>query len=423
MIRSSLILTGALLVLPSGGVGQEVPDDTLGVDAPTPEPDTTRWIAVAPRPRSTLVAVTVAFPVGSAQDAAGRGGTARLLAQTLQSMAEEALGPSAEARVTAERGQFRASLLAEPDNWSSAMSTLATVLFRRDLRDDRFEEGRSRLLGRMAFEAGAPVREFEVEAARVYAAGEGGWARPPDGDLEGLRTLTVGDLQQYRRRHLLPEQAVVALVGPVDETGAIRTAAGLFAGRHAAVQASATTAAWVTGNRLVMPREITNAALAFAYPLPPDGSRTDAEFLAHVLEGKLNSDPPDPGVYRIQSRVEDAPAGPLLVIEAAVFPEVGERWEQQIASAVREVALTDADEDVYFPWQQRRFRSHAMGRDAAPEDLGRRLADDLRRAGTVRDLDEDLSALTVQSLIATAQALGEPRILLFGPDMGADRDR
>ena len=423
MIRSSLILMGALLTLPSPGIGQEVPDSTTRAETPAPEPDTTRWIAVAPRPRSTVVAVTVVFPAGAAQDAAGRGGTAWMLAQTLQSMATDALGPLASARVTADRGRFRATLLATPSDWSSAVSTLATVLFRRDLRDDRFEEGRSRLLGRMAFEAGAPVREFEVEAARVYAAGEADWARPPDGDLEGLPALTVGDLQQYRRLHLLPEQAVVAVVGPVDEADAIRTAAGLFPGRRSAARASNRSAAWVTGDRLVLPRDITNASLAFAYPLPPGGSRTDAEFLAHVLEGKLNSDPPDPGVYRIQTRVEEAPAGPLLVVEAAVFPDVGVRWERQIAGAVREVALTEADEDVYFPWQQRRFRSHAMGRDAAPEERARRLAQDLLRAGTIRDLDADLSALTVRSLIATAQALGEPRILLFGPNLEADRDR
>ena len=298
---------------------------------------------------------------------------------------------------------------------------------RRELAADRFEAERSRLVSRLTFEAGAPVREFEVEAARLYASGEQDWARPPEGDLESLAAVTLDDLAQFRRRHLDAEDVVIAVVGPVDPEAAVSVTSTIRGGTSTSsassrVEAAAPGVAWATGDRLALPRDITNTSLAVAYPLPAGHDRTAAEFLAHVLHEKLNPVPPDPGVYRAEVQVLDAPTGALLVIEVAVFPEVGDRWEQQIAAAVQETAGGDPYEDVFFPWQQRRFRSAAMQRDATPEGLSRRLTDDLLRGGTGRDVDADIRALTAEGLVTLAATLGPPRVLFFGPDLSADQD-
>jgi hypothetical protein len=425
-VLSTLGLTAMVVSVPGPLAGQEV--DSAAVEpTPEPAPDTAVWIAVAPRPRGTVVATTVTFPVGSDHDPTGRGGTAWLVGRTLEGMAQEALGEGAAASVQVLRGRVYATLLAPPTTWESDFQTFATVLMRRELAAGHFEAERSRLVGRLTFEAGAPVREFEVEAARLYASGEQDWARPPEGDLESLPAVTLDDLTQFRRRLLNADDVAVAVVGPVDPDAAVGVTSAIRDGRRRASASSsaergASAVAWTTGDRLALPRDITNTSLAFAYPLPAGHDRTAAEFLAHVLQEKLNPVPPDPGVYRAETQVMDAPTGPLLVIEVAVFPEVGNRWEQQIATAIRETAGGDPYEDVFFPWQQRRFRSAAMQRDATPEGLSRRLTNDLLRGGSARDVDAEIRTLTAEGLVTLAATLGQPRVLFFGPDLGADRD-
>lgn len=424
-VLSALAVAAIVLSVPGSLTGQEV--DSAAVEpAPAPATDTAVWIAVAHRPRGSVVATTVTFPVGSGHDPDGRGGTAWLVARTLEGMAQEALGEGASVSFEVLRSRFHATLVAPPDIWESALQTFTTVLMRRELSVERFEAERSRLVGRLTFESGAPVREFEVEAARLYASGEQDWARPPEGDLESIQAVSLDDLTQYRRRHLDGADVAVAVVGPVDPDAAIGVMSTIHGrARGAAASSSAEPGpgpvAWTTGDRLALPRAITNTSLAFAYPLPADHNRTAAEFLAHVLQERLNPVPPDPGVYRAEAQLVDTPTGPLLVIEVAVFPEVGDRWERQVATAVQEAAGGDPYEDVFFPWQQRRFRSAAMRRDARPEGLSRRLTDDLLREGSTRDVDAEIRALTAEELVTLATTLGQPRLLFFGPEPGTDQ--
>ncbi len=367
------------------------------------------------------MSVSITYPVGSDHDEVGKGGTAWLLAGTLEAMAAEALGPTYQVSSAVDRGRVRFTLLSTPEAWESGLGTLSTVLSRRDLSGPAFEAVRTRLLNRMTFEAGAPVREFEAETARLYGAGEADWARPPDGETESLQGVTLNDLQQYRRGNLRAGTAVAAVVGPVEpEEAAASVAASLGSGPDE--PRAATREAWATGDRIVISRDITNTALAYAYPLPPEHSRTDADFLAHVLVEKLVSDPPDPGVYGVVARVVDAPAGPLLVIEATVFPDRGDEWARRISAAVGEVRLTNPEEDVFFPWQHRRFRSVVLESEATPEALGVRMTEDLLRAGEVRDLDVESRELGARDLVLLANDLGAPRILLFGPDLSGQQD-
>jgi predicted Zn-dependent peptidase len=396
-----------------------VPDSV----APPPAPDTAMWIAVGQRSRSTVVAATITYPVGSANDDEGRGGTAWLLARTWQAMLTDALGPDASATVSVDRSRFRATVVATPDRWETAYETLVTVLNHRDVAPDHLEVARARLLGRMTFEAGAPVREFEIEAARLYADGHTDWARSLDGSPESLQAISVRDLENFRRTHLTGEYAAVAVSGAVGVENAVRTAAVLRRGtarRSNPRPATSSPQAWLTRDRRVEARDISNAAVAFAYPLPAHHDRTEAEFLAHVLQESLNSDPPDPSVYRVEASVTDAPGGPLVIIEATVFPDAGHRWEVLIEDAVRAVRSTNPNEDVYFPWRQRRFRSVSMNAEASPEALNSRLNEDLLRDGRQRDLKERIAALSAKGLVDLANALGSPHVLYFGPDL-ADR--
>jgi hypothetical protein len=64
-----------------------------------------------------------------------------------------------------------------------------------------------------------------------------------------------------------------------------------------------------------------------------------------------------------------------------------------------------------------------MQRDATPEGLSRRLASDLLRGGATRDVDADIRTLTAEGLVTLATTLGQPRVLFFGPDLGADQEQ
>ena len=81
----ALGLVTAVGLAPFGVSGQET-DSAAAAPVSEPAPDTAVWIAVTPRPRSTVVAATVTFPAGSGNDPDGRGGTAWLLGRSLETV-------------------------------------------------------------------------------------------------------------------------------------------------------------------------------------------------------------------------------------------------------------------------------------------------------------------------------------------------
>jgi hypothetical protein len=154
-----------------------------------------------------------------------------------------------------------------------------------------------------------------------------------------------------------------------------------------------------------------------AYPAPGDLPRTRLELIAHLLEEELDPTPPDPDRYSVDVRLEETPGGPVLVVEAAVFPEATARWEGRITGAVRRLAEEPIPED-FFSWRRRRFRTARLLEEAAPEAEAARMTADLLRDGVVRDLGLEIWGLTAAAVVETARALGEPRIFVLGPDLG-----
>lgn len=397
--------------LPLAAGAQEAPPaDTMG-RAPT-----LRGVHVATRSRGTAVATAIVIPVGSAADPSEGPGTAHTLGEVLAAGVRRSLGPAAEVSVRVERDWTAFLLLAPREGWPASLEALASSLFRDPVPGDLVEAVRNGLLARFTFEEGAPVREFQRELYGVLTSAADPWARGPRGRAEAVRGLSPGDLASFRRTHYDRGTARVVVVGPVDTVAArAAVAAAGLGGRPTPRPGADDDRAWDEGERLHLAREVTNAWIGVLFPAPGDMSRTLLEALAHRVTEELNPATPDPGIYAASARVEETPGGPVLLIEAAVFPEAAQRWERRILEMVDE--LEEPAAAPFFRWQRRRFRSERLLEESPPEAEALRAALDLLREGRVRDLPAEVWSLTADAIAGAADELGDPRILVLGPDL------
>jgi hypothetical protein len=162
---------------------------------------------------------------------------------------------------------------------------------------------------------------------------------------------------------------------------------------------------------------VTNIWIGAAFPARRDTPRTVLEFLLLRLEDELNPVPRDPGLYGASVRLEDLPDGPALIVEAAVLPEDLKRWEERIERVL--IGLEARyDDDAFFELHKREFRNAALTRDAAPEAEGLRMAMDLMRDGSPRELSAEIDEMSSQQVLRAMDSLGQPRVLVFGPELG-----
>lgn len=371
--------------------------------------------AVSSHAHGTVVALALRIPTGSQDDAPGLEGTAWVLARVLEDQVARAL-ESTPAVFTAsvERATTVFTLVADPLEWEEAWSTTDSLLLRGPLDPELVESHRSALLEGLVFEAGSPYREFEDVAAALLTEPGSPWARPPRGTPASLAALGTADLERYRARHHRREAGAWAVVGPVppdpsaSETPAARP-----------VPPAPADVAWVTGDRVALARDVTSTWMVVAYPAPSDLPRTHLELVAHFLEEELDPTPPRPDRYSVDVRLEETPRGPVLLVEASVVPEAGAGWEARILRAVERMA-TEPMADDFFPWRRRRFRAERLLEEAPPEAEARRITADLLRDGRARDLGVEIWGLDARTVIETSRALGPPRILVLGPDLGQD---
>lgn len=366
---------------------------------------------------ATAVAVALRLPVGSANDPEGRDGAAWLLARVLEDQASRALDPADAAfTATVDRATTVFTLIAVPGAWERAWERVDSVLFEAALDPDLVVVHRGELLADLAFEAGSPVAESEREAAVILADPGSPFTRPPRGTTASVAGLGPAVLESYRSAFHRRRSAVRAVVGPVGSDTLVPPRAREPLSDTAAPDPEP---AWSTGDRRVEVRDVTSTWMSVAYPASPAVPRTHLELVSFLLEEELDPTPPDPDRYAVSVRIEQAPAGPVLLVEATVFPEAADRWERRILGTIERMASEPVGED-FFRWRRRRFRTHRLLRESAPEAEATRMSADLLRDGAVRDLGLEIWALDAGTLQKAARALGEPRIFRFGPDLRLD---
>ncbi len=385
-------------------------------------------VAVAPHSHGTMVSVALRVPAGSAADPVGEEGLAHLVARVRERQAAGVLDPH-RAALAARVGRSHTTwtLLATPDAWREMLRRVDELLFDTPLATELVEAERLRVLETLRFEAGSPVEAFRLEAAGLLAEPGSPWASPPRGTVVSLEELDPARAEAWRREHVRARDARVALAGPVHplpETDGAPPAPTPTAGADTARPAAPAPpplprVAWRVGDRVRMVQEVTSSWVTVAWPAPDTLSRTALELLAHLLEERLDPVPPDPDRYGVEVTVEDTPGGPVLAVEASILPEALERWEARIVDGLAALAAEPMDDD-FFRWRRRRFRTRRLLAEAAPEAEAARMTRDLATLGRSRNLDAAIWRLDAADLLEAARSLGEPRILLLGPDLAQD---
>ena len=401
--RTAALLAALALAWPVAVTAQ-------GVDAGPAPPG----IAVVRRPAATLVAVTLVIPAGSADDPADLPGVARLTGDAVAETVRWRLDPDARLEVRVERGWTAFTLLATPDVWVRSWAVLEDVLFRVPLTSAPIEAARAALLAGFTFEQGAPVREFQRELYATLAGRVSAWSHDPRGEPGALRKVDPAVVESFRARAYQLRTATAAVVGPVNE-GEARSAVAPVGTSPLPERAVGDDMAWDDGKRILLEREVTNAWIGAFFPAPADLPRTRLDFLAHEVREALHPSPPDPGLFSADVRIEDTPGGPVLVVEAAVMPEGAPAWERRILAAVKSL---EREPDVgFFGYHRRRFRNAMLLREGQPELAALRMALDLQREGRVRPLQDEVWEIGPRAQADAADELGEPRVLVMGPEL------
>lgn len=432
-LAALLLATSLVGAVPAAA---QLPGDTTPAAAdttpetPAPDPLLERLrgryahVAVSPHAHGTLVGVVLRLSAGADRDPPGREGTAHLLARVREEQAGELLDP-ARATLTArvERGATVYTLLAVPDAWPETLATVDSLLFEAPVPPPRVDRQRTRLGETLRFESGSPVRTFEDEAASLLTEAGSSWAAPVRGTPASVDALTAQALEAWHRDHVRRSDAVVALAGPLAPAATTTGRKDPPVGGPGVEPGGATPrVAWRVGDRVALVQEVTSGWLAVAWPAPDTVPRTAMELLAHLLEEELDPVPPDPDRYDVEVEVLDAPGGPVLQLRATLLPEALPRWEDRVLAAVTALAREPMEPD-FFRWRRRRFRTERLLAEAAPEAEADRMTRDLAAQGRARDLDRAIWSLDPSGLLAAARALGEPRILLLGPDLAGDGSR
>ena len=361
--------------------------------------------------RAPLVVIGTRLPIGSRHDAAGLEGTAWLLGRTLAAQANAALGPEAEVTVDVGRSSTLFILSVLPNAWPVAWATFEQTLFEAPLDSAAFERERSTLSTRVLFQRGSPALDFERRSVKLVAAASSPWARPARGTHESGEALAIRDAQLLRRTEYSAASSVVAAVG-LGDNPVLRDHPSRL------VTAPPEGPAWTVGTLLNVTQEVTSSWISVAYPVGGPLPRTALEFVAHLIRWRLDPLPADPDRYGIEVRLVDAPLGAVILVEAAVTPEASERFEQEILHVVSSLA-EEPLEGAFFTWDRRRFRAARLLTEAAPERAVARITSDLMRDGESRDVAEDIWGITPEAVAGAVRALGDPRVLRLGPDVGA----
>lgn len=431
--RVPWVTTSLLLAVAHGHALAQVEPDSIPRDSVTSStpPPTGGWMAygVVPHPWSTVVAVTVVLPVGSAQDPESAGGTAWLLGRTSR---REILGrltnATADVSVDVDRGRTVYRVITSPDRWEDAYGVLIEVLFEGASPSDGLDQERTSILALMAFEAGAPVRSFELETYRLIGGVSSPWTREPRGTPESLSTVTPSDLAAYREQYYERARAVLSVTGALDAETVARTVTGEATEgtadeTHVAIASPPVPSgapAWGEGERVHLVRDVTSGWIAAAYPVAPSAARTAVEFLAQRARSELMTQPPAPGLFSMDIGLEALPGGgDAILIRAAVLPDALDPWEARILETMARISSEILDPG-FLRFHRRRFRNVRLVEDAAPEIEGLRSALDLMREGRIRDLPTEIWSLDSQGYQQATTALGSPRVLVFGPDLVGD---
>jgi len=171
-----------------------------------------------------IVAIRFAFDGGSAQEPAGKEGTAGLLAALLDQGAGDLSGPAYQKQ--AEKLAVRISFDSDRDTFFGNFETLTKNLAKGSellrlavnsplLEAATVERTRAQLVARATFEAGDANKLANAQWMAQSFAGHT-YARAIAGTPDSLKAITRADLDEYRKHIMARRTLRVAAVGDID---------------------------------------------------------------------------------------------------------------------------------------------------------------------------------------------------------------
>lgn len=401
--------------------------------AQTPDPvrvSSPSWaeeIHIETRPAAPVVGVSVAFPVGSGSDANGLPGLGQVAGEAVVAEVEAQLGAGeveGRARVTPDRTLL--TFLVRPERVSALLDALGRATGSTPVSGASIETALQRRSEVLRFELDSPVAEGDQERrALLYGDGDPR-VRPPGGTLTVVEGSGAAEVEAARRT-LFTGSAHLAIVGAVvsadaqpmvaETPGVDSLAPGpVVVSERPVAGTTSAGPAWTAGDRRLVVRPVTNSWVTVAWPVPAELSRVAVLYLADRIHRELNASPPDPGLFNASAEVVELPAGEIILVRAAVLPDAAARFEATILDLPRTLSL--ARDTAFFRFNRGQFRASRLIAEAAPEAASDRMAVELLTRGVVLDFDDAVWDLTADIAADAAESLGDPRILVFGPELG-----
>jgi zinc protease len=193
-----------------------------------------------------IIAIRFAFDGGSAQEPAGKEGTAGLLAALLDQGAGDLSGPAYQKQ--AEKLAVRISFDSDRDTFFGNFETLTKNLGKGSellrlavnsplLEEATVERTRAQLVARATFEAGDANKLANAQWMAQSFAGHT-YARAIAGTPDSLKAITRADLDEYRKHIMARRTLRVAAVGDIDAATLGKVLDEVFGGLPAEPQLS-----------------------------------------------------------------------------------------------------------------------------------------------------------------------------------------
>ena len=248
-------------------------------------------------PAVPMIAVDFAFVGGAAQDAAGKTGTAYLVAALLDEGAGDFDSQAFHARLErkaielgfqAERDMLRGTLRTLTENRDEAFDDLRLVLTAPRFDANDVEIIRAQVLSTLRRATTSPS---EMASLRWWqtAFGEHPYGRPIAGTLATVPSITTDDLKGYARRVLARANLKVAVVGDIDAATVKAMLDRVFGALPAQPDLAPveTISPQGLGRRVVVKLDVPQAVVTFG---GPGIARKDPDFMAayivnHILGG------------------------------------------------------------------------------------------------------------------------------------------
>jgi zinc protease len=244
-----------------------------------------------------MIAIDFAFAGGAAQDLAGKGGTAHLVASLLDEGAGDIASKAFHDRL--ERKAIELSYQADRDNLRGTLRTLSAN------RDEAFEDLRLSLTAPRFDQADVDIIKDQVLSTLRRATTNPGeaasqrwwqtafpdhpYGRPTDGTLTSVPLITANDLRDYTHRVLARGNLKVAVVGDIDAEAVKAMLDRVFGALPELSQLTPVADATPQGlgHTVVVKLDVPQAVIAFG---GPGIARKDPDFMAayiinHILGG------------------------------------------------------------------------------------------------------------------------------------------